>query len=414
MKTTPVKGCVDYMPQEMELRNSVMNKILQVYKKNGFLQIKTPILENLENLVSGDSGENVKLMFKTLKRGDKLDLTKPNLTENDIAEEGLRYDLTVPLARFFTNNRNELPNPFKSIQIDESFRAERPQDGRNRQFTQCDIDIWGEKTNIGELEIILTAMEAYQAVGLPGVVCKISSRGLLTKLILSAGFENEAVNQVCIVVDKIDKIGLDGVKEELISKGFDEKAVNKLADILTEIKQGGIDACTKFADVESEVSELKQVLETASKFAPKGYKIEFDISIVRGQGYYTGMVYEMYCPESGFRGAISGGGRYDKMYEKFAGQSVPAVGLGLGLDSVLLVLKKLGKANSFSEQKLALIYGENASLDEIIARKNELKQKFNVSTFPFPKNFKEFLRRIKANGFTHLARLDKDEIENLE
>ena len=183
MKTNPVKGCLDYLPKEMELRQQVIQTILKTYKNNGFLQVKTPVLENLENLTSGDSGDNTKMMFKTIKRGAKLNLDKPNLTENDLVEEGLRYDLTVPLARLFTKNRNDLPVPFKSIQIDDSFRAEKPQEGRNRQFTQCDIDMWGESSVIGEIEIITTTMETYFNVGLPNVICRISDRRILTSIV---------------------------------------------------------------------------------------------------------------------------------------------------------------------------------------------------------------------------------------
>ena len=413
MKTTPVKGCVDYLPQEAELRSNVIEKILEAYKKNGFLQIKTPILENLENLVSGDSGDNAKLMFKTLKRGAKLNLNKENLTENDLAEEGLRYDLTVPLARFFSNNRNDLPFPFKSIQIDESFRAERPQEGRNRQFTQCDIDIWGEKTILGELEIILTAMEAYNKVGIPNVVCKLSSRKLLTKLILSAGFKEAEINDVCIIIDKLEKIGIDGCTLELTEKGFDTTAIEKLTKMILEISKEGIQSCLEFAEAQEEVEQISTLISLVNKFSPSGYSIKFDISVVRGQGYYTGMVYEMFCESSGYRGAIGGGGRYDNMYSKFAGENISAVGFGLGLDSVLLVLKKLGKENLFMNKKLALIYSDNIGLDQILQKKNKLKAEFNVSLFPYPKNFKEFLRKIKLNGFNYLTKVDKDEIEEI-
>ena len=413
MKTTPVKGCVDYLPQEASLRNAVIGKILQVYKQNGFLLIKTPVLENLENLTSGDSGDNAKLMFKTLKRGAKLNLEKPNLTEADLAEEGLRYDLTVPLARFFSAYRNDLPFPFKSIQIDESFRAERPQEGRNRQFTQCDIDIWGERTSLGEIEIILTAMDAYSSVNIPDVICKISSRKILNEIILEAGFQQNDVNDVCIIIDKLEKIGLEGCRGELEAKGYNEENITKLLDDLSSILKNGIDSCQKFENIQDEVQNVKNVIETVSKFAPNDYKIKFDISVVRGQGYYTGMVFEIFCESSGFRGAIGGGGRYDNMYSKFAGEQIPAVGYGLGLDSVLLALKKLGEENQFSEPKLALICYENSTASEIIQKKNQLKAKFNVSTFPFPKNFKEFLRRIKLNGFSYIMKIDKNDAEEI-
>lgn len=413
MKTTPVRGCIDYLPKDMELREQVVARIKSAYRANGFLQVKTPILENLENLTSGDSGDNVKLMFKTIKRGDKLDLTKPNLTEADIVEEGLRYDLTVPLARLYTKNRENLPIPFKSIQIDESFRAERPQEGRNRQFTQCDVDIWGESGVLGETEIILTTMEAYKAVGLPNVVCKISNRKILNAIILNCGFEKTALNDVCVIVDKLDKIGLDGCKKELSEKGFAEKSITALATALEKIKTNGLDAVVNLGASADEVDYVKQVISAVAGFAPEGYTIEFDITIVRGQGYYTGCVFEMYCPVSGYKRAIGGGGRYDEMYYKFAGSNLPAVGYGLGLDSVLIVLDKLGVTNLSSREKLALVYYPENTTSEIIAEKNKYKQKYDVSVFPASKNYKEFLRRIKLNGFTCLAKLGKDTIENI-
>ena len=413
MKTTPVKGCLDYLPKDMELRGQVIEKILQAYKKNGFLQVKTPVLEHLENLSKGDSGDNTKMMFKTVKRGAKLDLSKPNLTEDDITEEGLRYDLTVPLARLFTKNRNDLTFPFKSIQIDDSFRAEKPQEGRNRQFTQCDIDIWGEPTVLGEIEIITTIMEAYKNVGIPDVVCKISSRKILTSILLWCGFKTENLNDVCIIVDKLDKIGIDGCKNELAQLGYNPKAINALANAIATISTSGLKTCAQFGVNQKDIDELATIINTVSKFMPQNYQIKFDISIVRGQGYYTGAVFEMYCPSSGFRGAIGGGGRYDKMYFRFAGQDLPAVGYGLGLDSVLLVLSKLGITNLSGNKKLALVYRPEEPIDQVMQMKNNFKKEYDVSLFPFPKNFKEFLRRAKLNGFDYFAKTDKQIVEEI-
>lgn len=413
MKTTPVKGCLDYLPREMELRGQVIDIILKTYKKNGFLQVKTPVLENLENLTSGDSGDNTKMMFKTIKRGAKLNLEKQNLTEADIAEEGLRYDLTVPLARLFTNNRNDLPIPFKATQLDDSFRAEKPQEGRNRQFTQCDIDIWGEPTVLGEVEIITTVMEAYNKIGLPNVVCRISSRKILTSIIEFVGFAESEVNDVCIIVDKLEKIGVDGVKKELENKGFAQNKIACLVSALGDIQKNGLQAVTKYGANSQDAIDMQNLIAAVKPFMPKGYDIYFDISIVRGQGYYTGAVFEMYCYQSGYRGAIGGGGRYDKMYEKFAGTSLPAVGYGLGLDSVLLVLSKLGKTNLSGNKKLALIYERDDSLETIMQVKNMFKEQYDVSVFPYPKNFKEFIRKAKLNGFDYLAKTSKREVEQI-
>ena len=413
MKTNPVKGCIDYLPKEMELRQQVIEKILKTYKNNGFLQVKTPILENLENLTSGDSGDNTKMMFKTVKRGAKLDLSKPNLTENDICEEGLRYDLTVPLARLFTKYRNDLPFPFKSIQTEDSFRAEKPQEGRNRQFTQCDVDIWGESSILGEIEIITTTMEAYANVGLPNVICRISDRRILTSVVKFCGFTDADMNEVCIIVDKLEKIGVEGCARELQAKGFEDNKIQKLMQALSFVQQNGLAGTVQFGVNPEDIQNLKCIIDTVAPLLPNGFKIAFDISIVRGQGYYTGTVFEMYCYDSGYRGAIGGGGRYDKMYGKFSGTDLPAVGFGLGLDSVLLTLKKLGKDSLFNNKKLALIYNSNNSLQEIMQVKNEFKKGFDVALFPQPKNFKEFMRKATLNGFSYLAKVDKKVVEQI-
>ena len=186
--TNPVRGTVDYLPNEMEIRTYAERIILETYKENGFMQVKTPILENLDLLTNGDSGDNQKLMFKTIKRGAQLDLTKENLTEKDIVEEGLRYDLTVPLVRIFSNNKEKLPYPFKAIQIDEAFRAERPQKGRVRQFTQCDIDILGEATAIGEIELLIAGAKSYKRLGFDKLTIKVNDRRVLNELIVKSGF----------------------------------------------------------------------------------------------------------------------------------------------------------------------------------------------------------------------------------
>lgn len=411
MKTTPVKGCLDYLPKEMELRQQVIENILKTYKKNGFLQVKTPILESLENLTNGDSGDNAKLMFKTIKRGAKLNLNKENLTEKDIVEEGLRYDLTVPLARLYTNNKDNLPYPFKSIQIDDSFRAERPQEGRNRQLTQCDIDIWGDSSILGEIEIITTTMEAYYSVGLPEIVCKVNSRKILTSLITYCGFSADQTNDVCIVIDKVDKIGLEGCEKELTSLNFNKESINKLILSLASIQKEGLNSLTKFGVSEEEVNNMNTLINSVKPFIPNGYSIVFDISIVRGQGYYTGTVFEMYCNAGGYRFAVGGGGRYDKMYGKFSGkEDVPAVGYGLGLDRVLMILNKLD-AKLGNNKKLALIYYKDTDYSTIMEIKNKLKNSYDVSVFPQPKNFKEFIRRIKLNGFEYLTKVDRQDIE---
>lgn len=405
--TNPVRGTVDYLPAEMETRAFAEQIILKTYKENGFLQIKTPILESLNLLTSGDSGDNQKLMFKTVKRGDKLDLNKPNLTENDIVEEGLRYDLTVPLVRFYINNRDKLPTPFKAIQIDEAFRAERPQRGRIRQFTQCDIDILGDGTPMAEIELLYAYMCSYKALGFNKLTFKINDRRALNELIVGAGFELEKVTDICISLDKFDKIGFDGVVNELIQNGYDDKKVSSLIEKFKKLKS--IDNNTQklellktFGVTEDVINSLSQIINAVSSFNFAGYKIEYDVCVIRGQGYYTGTVIEVF--DDDFGRAIGGGGRYDKMIEKFAGVSIPAVGVSIGLYSVVMLLNERGfKAPS---QKLALVYDKNSSFNDVLKTKIEFMNKgFAVSAFAFPKNFNNFADKIKQNGYTKLVKM---------
>jgi len=408
INANPVKGTIDYLPAEMEVRQEAINKILSTFKAHGFLQVKTPILENLEWLTGGDSGDNQKLMFKTIKRGEKLDLSKPNLTEADIAEEGLRYDLTVPLARLYAGNREKLPMPFKAIQIDESFRAEKPQRGRNRQFTQCDIDIWGDASIFAESEIMIAAMQAYRAVGLKNIVLKVNDRRALAGLVVFAGFAAEDANKVCISLDKLDKIGEEKVVGELVSNFENmskvELCAKKLVDIIKKLKTGKPADLLEYGVEPEIVQNLEELISVLKKYTTA--KIVFDITVVRGQGYYTGTVFECYTLDGNFARAIGGGGRYDKMLEKFFGASVPAVGYSIGLDTVVLLLQEAGKKTDAN--KIALVYPKNADLYVVFDAKSKLLERnFDVSVFAEPKNYKNFCEKLKANNFVGIIKLDK-------
>lgn len=411
--TNPVRGTVDYMPREMEMRSYAEKIILDTYKQNGFLQIKTPILENLDLLTNGDSGDNQKLMFKTVKRGGQLDLSKPNLTEKDIVEEGLRYDLTVPLVRFFSNNKEKLPYPFKAIQIDEAFRAERPQKGRVRQFTQCDIDILGESSPIGEIELLIAGARAYKNLGFEKITFKVNDRRVLNEIIVKAGFELENVTEICISLDKFDKIGVDGVKTELIQNGFDDEKVEKLMEIFDKLKASNsnsesFEILFGFGIDENVVSSLKLIIETVQNYIDSNFKIVYDSSIIRGQGYYTGTVFEVY--DDDFGRAIGGGGRYDKMVEKFLNTPVPAVGFSIGFYSVvMLMLEKNALGNN---NKIALLYDKKSSYEEILKAKFDLINKgYDVVTYVFPKNFNNFAEKLKQNGYDKIVKLQN--IENI-
>ena len=405
--TNPVRGTVDYLPAEMDIRSYAEQVILKTYKQNGFLQIKTPILESLNLLTSGDSGDNQKLMFKTVKRGDKLDLTKPNLTENDIVEEGLRYDLTVPLVRFFINNREKLPTPFKAIQIDEAFRAERPQRGRVRQFTQCDIDILGDATPMAEIELMYAYMCSYKALGFEKLTFKLNDRRALNQIIIGSGFNEDKVIDICISLDKFDKIGFDGVSAELLQNGYEE---TKVLDLMSKFKKlkslennnEKLEALKSMSVTDDVIGSLKTIIDTASAFKFDGYKIEYDACVIRGQGYYTGTVIEVFDDE--FGRAIGGGGRYDKMIEKFAGIPIPAVGASIGLYSVVMLLNERGF--KVPTQKLALVFDKNTPYTDVLKAKIELMKKgFDTSAFAFPKNFNNFADKLKQNGYDKLVKI---------
>lgn len=388
---SPIRGTNDYAPKEAKIREIVRQKILSCYQSNGYNLISTPILENLELLNMSDGGDNLKLMFKTVKRGEKLNLTKENLTEADIVEEGLRYDLTVPLARFYANNREKLPTPFKAIQIDYSFRAERPQRGRLRQFTQCDIDVFGDKSINAELDLLKTALDTYQSLGFDNLILKINDRRILNSLILNAGFKVEDISTVCVSLDKMDKVGINGIMMELIEKGMEAENINKLVEELNDVVENGFEIVHKYGVDEKIVSDLLYLIGTLNELTNNKFEIRFDISIVRGQGYYTGTVFEFYS--EGLNSAIGGGGRYDKMVEKMVGIDVPAVGASIGFERISLILLE---RNAWFENKenLALLYDQDDDIIEVFKTKEELMQRYNVSLYLRPKNLKSFYEKI--------------------
>ena len=387
----PIRGTSDYLPKEARIREIVREKILSSYQNNGYNLISTPILENLDLLNMSEGGDNLKLMFKTIKRGDKLNLGKENLTEKDLVEEGLRYDLTVPLARFYSNNKDKLPTPFKAIQIDYSFRAERPQRGRMRQFTQCDIDVFGDSSINAELELLKTALDTYKEIGFDKLTLKINDRRILNQLVLFAGFKEEDLNTVCVTLDKLDKIDVSGVVMELIEKGFDADKINKLTEMINNVSQNGLEVVNNYGVDINVLENMQSLIQNLKTLTNNQFNVVYDISIVRGQGYYTGAVYEFYT--DGFSGAIGGGGRYDKMIEKITGVQVSAVGVSMGFEPITMLIRERGI--KFDEKEnLALIYDADDNIIEVFNLKKELQKKFNVSLFLKPKNMKNFYDKI--------------------
>ncbi|MFI3241051.1 MAG: histidine--tRNA ligase [Alphaproteobacteria bacterium] len=343
----PVRGTKDFLPKEAEIRDYVQNIILSTYKEFGFNRIQTPIMEDIERLDKSDGGENLSLIFKLIKRGQKLDLSKENLTEKDLVDSGLRFDLTMPLSRYYANNRAELPNPFKTIQVDKVFRAERPQKGRLREFYQCDIDILGDKSINAEMDLINVTATTLKRIGFNDFVIKINDRRILAQRILDAGFGEEDISLVCIIFDKQDKIGIDGVEKELLENGFEEAKVKAF-----------LNADTTASD------EIKQIIETLPEA-----NLVYDPSLVRGMGYYTGIIFEIHSEE--FSSALGGGGRYDKMVGKFLGQDVPAVGFSIGFERICAIL--LDKDYKIEgTKKLVLVYDDNQNFADVLKEQKEL------------------------------------------
>lgn len=265
----PVRGTKDFLPNEAELRDYVQGKIADTYKQYGFQKIGTPAMEDIERLNKSDGGENLAMIFKILKRGQKLDLAKEGLMEDDLVDSGLRYDLTMPLSRYYANNRQFLNMPFKSIQIDRVFRAERPQKGRLREFFQCDIDIIGDSSNNAEMELIAATTSALDNIGFTDFTLRINDRRLLTDMIKSAGFGDDDVMPVCIIFDKLDKIGLDGVKDELLGKGYAAEKVEKFIAVISaaDDEESALAAAEGFASDASVVEKMRQVLRFAREIA---------------------------------------------------------------------------------------------------------------------------------------------------
>ena len=329
MKTQALKGMRDLLPAEQTLRDYIQGKILETYRSAGFERISTPMLEDMENLDKSEGGDNLNLIFKVLKRGDKLTAALNTGDPKQLSDMGLRYDLTLPLSRYYAANRNELPSPFKVIQTDRVYRAERPQKGRLREFVQCDIDILGDASPNAEVELIDVTTRALLNIGFTGFTVNINDRRILRGMLESMGCSADTLDSVCITFDKMDKIGADGVKAELTEKQLPENAINALADFIAA-GDVTLDAVAARCADPAIADDLKYVLATANTLAAGRYQVAYCPSLVRGQGYYTGMVFEVTCPQ--FSGAVAGGGRYDNMVGKFLGTQVPAVGFSIGFE----------------------------------------------------------------------------------
>lgn len=408
MKINSVKGTNDYLPKEVALRDYLQDVILKTYKDSGFERISTPAIEDIENLDKSDGGENLNLIFKIMKRGDKLASAIASGDEHELADMGLRYDLTLPLSRYYANNKNELPLPMKCIQMDRVYRAERPQKGRLREFVQCDIDIIGSSSITCEIELIQTTANALLNIGMKDFTVKLNDRRILRAMLMQMGFAEESLDSVCITFDKLDKIGVEGIKAELLEKEEPEAAVNALCEVLS----GGALSLDKVEEIlpgNEAVLSLKNILTTATELAAGRYGIRFDLSLVRGQGYYTGTVFEVESNE--FRGAIAGGGRYDNLIGKFTGEKVPAVGFSIGFERIFGILSAAGFEIPGSKPRIALYCGESDLLGAA-KKAEELREKYIVSLLERPKKLGKALSRMEERGYAgYLVYGEGDEIK---
>ena len=436
MIKTPVNGMKDIEPREMEIRQFILSKIREVYSRFGFTEIETPNIEHIENLLSDLGWDNEKLIFKILKRGEKLEKSFESGNINDLIDSGLRYDLTVPLCRFYSNNKDKLTLPFKAMQIGNVYRADRPQKGRFRQFCQCDIDILGESTNLGEIETLLATSTLLKEIGFDkyNFSFDINDRRILKSIITYAGFTDNDFESVCITLDKLDKVGFDGVKKELIEKGYEETKIDKFNSLFEDINVN-VDAVTSIKNLLSKIvgnyveanankigantcgaldnkqsdsdinivnicNNLIDIIEIVTKNV--NIKINFNPTLVRGMGYYTGPIFEIKSEK--FSGSVGGGGRYDKMVSKFIGQDVPALGISIGFERIIGIYLDDDFKIPNEIKKMAYLIEKNMPIDkksDII--KEALKERENgniVYVAELAKNKKFQCEKLEALGYT--------------
>ena len=419
MKTNALKGMKDILPQEQRLRDYVQSKILETYRASGFERISTPMLEDAENLDKSDGGDNLNLIFKVLKRGEKLEsaLAANPVEEKALSDMGLRYDLTLPLTRFFAANRNELQFPFKVIQTDRVFRAERPQKGRSREFVQCDIDILGDSSPNAEVELIDVTARALLNIGcsderFKNFTININDRRILRNMLQNMGFAPDTLDSVCITFDKLDKIGVEGVRAELTEKELPQTAVKALADFCSAAagNQEGFsidDVVSKCADP-SIADDLKYIIATVEKISGGEYKIKYCPNLVRGQGYYTGVVFEI--ASTSFSGAVGGGGRYDNLIGKFIGQQVPAVGFSIGFERICSILLDIGFSIPGAKEKCALLYDDSIDFTCVLSAAKKLRDSYNVAILKKAKKPGPQYDMLEKQGYTKFATFKDNEV----
>ena len=414
LKKKPVTGMKDILPAEMAIRDYVIRLIKETYGTFGFSSIETPCVEHIENLSSKQGGENEKLIFKILKRGEKLNLETAE-TEADLVDGGLRYDLTLPLSRYYSNHANELPSPFKALQMGNVWRADRPQRGRYRQFMQCDIDILGEPTNLAEIELILATTTLLGKLDFKNFTIRINDRRILKAMAAYSGFAPESYDTVFIILDKMDKIGLEGVREELEKEGFDKACVDKYLAMFEEITndvQGVRYVKEKLEGVlDPEYADgLELIMNSVDAVKAADFKIAFDPTLVRGMSYYTGPIFEISMDE--FGGSVGGGGRYDEMIGKFTGNNTCACGFSIGFERIIMLLMERGFQVPQTGSKKALLIEKNMPAEgmmKVLKQAEEDRKNGSVVTIAVMKKNKKFQKeQLKEEGYEEIVEFFAD------
>lgn len=413
LKKKPVTGMKDMLPREMQIRDYVIRLIKDTYGTFGFSSIETPCVEHIENLSSKQGGENEKLIFKILKRGEKLKLDTAEC-EADLVDGGLRYDLTVPLSRYYSNNVSELPSPFKALQMGNVWRADRPQRGRFRQFMQCDIDILGEPNNLAEIELILATTTLLGKLDFKNFTVRINDRKILKAMAAYSGFEEKDYDDVFIILDKMDKIGLDGVEKELQEHGYPREAVEKYLQLFKEITNDieGVRYCKEKLEgylEEATADGLEMIIASVDSVKEADFKLSFDPTLVRGMSYYTGTIFEIAMDE--FGGSVGGGGRYDEMIGKFTGQPTPACGFSIGFERIVMLLLERGYEIPDNKEKLALLIEKGMPQEkmlEVLAFAKEQRAAGKQVMLSIMKKNKKFQKeQLSQEGYTEIKEFFK-------
>ncbi len=418
MKKKPVTGMKDILPKEMAIRDYCIGLIKETYKTFGFNSVETPCVEHIENLNSKQGGENEKLIFKILKRGEKLKIDEAK-EEIDLVDGGLRYDLTVPLSRYYSNNANDLPSPFKALQMGNVWRADRPQRGRYRQFMQCDIDILGEPTILAEIELILATTTLLGKLDFKNFTIRINDRKILKAMAAYSGFAEADYDTVFIILDKMDKIGMDGVREELLKEGYSEESVTKYLGLFEKVTNDieGVKFLKEtLADVlDAQVAEdMETIITSVENTKSADFKMSFDPTLVRGMSYYTGPIFEISMDE--FGGSVGGGGRYDEMIGKFTGNDTPACGFSIGFERIVMLLLERDFKVPGSGAKTAYLIEKNMPTDRLLEildkakKEREAGKQINIAIMKKNKKFQKEL--LMAEGYEEFEEFYKTEFKN--